>query len=160
MLWAQNLLWLGQDVLRNEQNKFLCVLLRLCFKDLKGHDQVFSPLTLCHSWCITLVWVVRWEWKKVNFCKFWVFFSLSFFLFTIRNTTELCLGILKTLMDLASLSTQPFSPAFASLSFARPRTSRNTKLVYCNRPFSSSFEPHYESEAKCKCFAMKNSFHV
>ena len=28
-----------------------------------------------------------------------------------------------------------------------------------NRPFPSCFEPHYESEAKCKIFAMKISFH-
>ena len=27
-----------------------------------------------------------------------------------------------------------------------------------NRPFSSCCEPHYESEAKCKAFHMKNSF--
>ena len=28
-----------------------------------------------------------------------------------------------------------------------------------NRPFPSYFEPHYESEAKCKVFVMKISFH-
>ena len=28
-----------------------------------------------------------------------------------------------------------------------------------NRPFPSCFEPHYESEAKCKVFVMKISFH-
>ena len=28
-----------------------------------------------------------------------------------------------------------------------------------NRPFPSSLEPHYESEAKCKAFVMKMSFH-
>ena len=28
-----------------------------------------------------------------------------------------------------------------------------------NRPFPSCFEPHYESEAKCKVFIMKISFH-
>ena len=28
-----------------------------------------------------------------------------------------------------------------------------------NRPFSSCFAPHYESEAKCKGFIMKISFH-
>ena len=28
-----------------------------------------------------------------------------------------------------------------------------------NRPFPSSFEPHYEREAKCKVFVMKISFH-
>ena len=27
-----------------------------------------------------------------------------------------------------------------------------------NRPFSSCFEPHYESEAKCKAFQLKISF--
>ena len=27
------------------------------------------------------------------------------------------------------------------------------------RPFPSCFEPHYESEAKCKAFIMKISFH-
>ena len=30
--------------------------------------------------------------------------------------------------------------------------------VYCNMPFSSCCEPHYESEAKCKTFHMKISF--
>ena len=34
---------------------------------------------------VTLVWLVRRELKKVNFWKFWVFFSLSCFLFTIRG---------------------------------------------------------------------------
>ena len=28
-----------------------------------------------------------------------------------------------------------------------------------NRPFPSCFEPHYESEAKCKVFVLKISFH-
>ena len=28
-----------------------------------------------------------------------------------------------------------------------------------NRPFLSCFEPHYESEAKCKVFVMTISFH-
>ena len=28
-----------------------------------------------------------------------------------------------------------------------------------NRPFPSSFEPHYKSEAKCKVFIMEISFH-
>ena len=28
-----------------------------------------------------------------------------------------------------------------------------------NRPFSSCFEPHYESEAKCKVFVVKINFH-
>ena len=28
-----------------------------------------------------------------------------------------------------------------------------------NRPFPSCFEPHFESEAKCKIFVMKISFH-
>ena len=28
-----------------------------------------------------------------------------------------------------------------------------------NRPFPSCCEPHYESEAKCKVFIMKISFH-
>ena len=28
-----------------------------------------------------------------------------------------------------------------------------------NRPFPSCFEPHYESDAKCKVFVMKISFH-
>ena len=34
-------------------------------------------------------------------------------------------------------------------------------LIYSpvfNRPFPSCFEPHYESEAKCKVFVMKISF--
>ena len=31
--------------------------------------------------------------------------------------------------------------------------------VRSNRPFPSCFEPHYESEAKCKVFVMKISFH-
>ena len=30
---------------------------------------------------------------------------------------------------------------------------------FCNRPFPSYFEPTYESEAKCKVFVMKISFH-
>ena len=29
-----------------------------------------------------------------------------------------------------------------------------------NRPFPSCFKPHYESEAKCKVFIMKISFHL
>ena len=29
-----------------------------------------------------------------------------------------------------------------------------------HRPFPSCFEPHYESEAKCKVFVMKISFHM
>ena len=32
-------------------------------------------------------------------------------------------------------------------------------LDWNNRPFPSCFEPHYESEAKCKGFLMKISFH-
>ena len=28
-----------------------------------------------------------------------------------------------------------------------------------NRPFASCFEPYYESEAKCKVFVTKISFH-
>ena len=28
-----------------------------------------------------------------------------------------------------------------------------------NRPFQSCFEPHYESEAKCKVYIMQISFH-
>ena len=28
-----------------------------------------------------------------------------------------------------------------------------------NRPFPSCFEPHHESEAKCKVFVMQISFH-
>ena len=32
-------------------------------------------------------------------------------------------------------------------------------LKACNRPFLSCFEPHYESETKCKDFVMKISFH-
>ena len=31
--------------------------------------------------------------------------------------------------------------------------------MYLNRPFPSRFEPHYESEAKCKVFVMKIGFH-
>ena len=30
---------------------------------------------------------------------------------------------------------------------------------YDNTPFPSCFEPYYESEAKCKVFVMKISFH-
>ena len=33
------------------------------------------------------------------------------------------------------------------------------KLTTDNRPFPSCFEPHYESEVKCKVFVMKISFH-
>ena len=33
-------------------------------------------------------------------------------------------------------------------------------LVVVNRPFPSYFEPHYESEAKCKVFVMKISCHL
>ena len=32
-------------------------------------------------------------------------------------------------------------------------------VVHLNRPFASYFELHYESEAKCKVFVMKISFH-
>ena len=32
-------------------------------------------------------------------------------------------------------------------------------VLAANRPFPSCFEPHYESEAKCKVFIMKISFH-
>ena len=32
-------------------------------------------------------------------------------------------------------------------------------MLWFNRPFSTCFEPHYESEAKCKVFVMKISFH-
>ena len=31
--------------------------------------------------------------------------------------------------------------------------------ILVNGPFPSCFEPHYESEAKCKVFIMKISFH-
>ena len=34
-----------------------------------------------------------------------------------------------------------------------------TVKLFFNRPFPSCFEPHYESEAKCKVFVMKSSFH-
>ena len=33
------------------------------------------------------------------------------------------------------------------------------RMVQTNRPFPSCLEPHYESEAKCKVFVMKISFH-
>ena len=32
-------------------------------------------------------------------------------------------------------------------------------MVHDNRPLPSCFEPHYESEVKCKVFVMKISFH-
>ena len=33
------------------------------------------------------------------------------------------------------------------------------RIAQTNRPFPSCFKPHYESEAKCKVFVMKISFH-
>ena len=44
-------------------------------------------------------------------------------------------------------SCQQFHPAKKNL----------TRLT--NRSFTSCFEPHYESEAKCKVFIMKISYH-
>ena len=32
-------------------------------------------------------------------------------------------------------------------------------MLWFNRPFPSCFEPHYESEAKCKVVVMKIGFH-
>ena len=46
----------------------------------------------------------------------------------------------------------------ASPSLAIYHLISNTR-TWNNRPFSSCFEPHYESEAKCKDFVMKISFH-
>ena len=37
-------------------------------------------------------------------------------------------------------------------------TTEYSVLSLLNRPFPSCFEPHYESEAKCKVFVMKISF--
>ena len=39
------------------------------------------------------------------------------------------------------------------------KQSRAQGFSLVNRPFPSCFEPHYESEAKCKAFIMKISFH-
>ena len=34
-----------------------------------------------------------------------------------------------------------------------------TFYAFVNKPFPSCFEPHYESEAKCKVFVLEISFH-
>ena len=61
---------------------------------------------------------------------------------------------------------------FVTQVFTKPQTSpfnqkgcfdrsdrKKERKVRNNRPFPSCFKPHYESEAKCKVFVMKISFH-
>ena len=44
-------------------------------------------------------------------------------------------------------------------SIARIACEQGTNSLGLNIPFPSCFEPHYESETKCKGFVMKISFH-
>ena len=56
-------------------------------------------------------------------------------------------------------SRQPFSRDFSNvLLCSRVGANLKTEFYFDNRPFPSCCEPHYESEAKCKAFHMKNSF--
>ena len=61
--------------------------------------------------------------------------------------------------NISHASTSLFSPWFdviCALSEYRRTAKWN---LFVNRPFPNCFEPHNESEAKCKVFVMKISFH-
>ena len=52
-----------------------------------------------------------------------------------------------------SYSLYDVSSPLSGTRFPHPSTLLRQKRLFFNRPFPSCFEPHYESEAKCKFFA-------
>ena len=76
---------------------------------------------------------------------------LFFYFFVLVNWMRARHLMLQGQMDYAMMYLDRVSLQTFILSFT-------TNRVVFNKPFPSCCEPHYESEAKCKAFNMKNSF--